>query len=48
MSSHYFLNPGDSVTVDGVEFSYDDIMNSKIDSVLYRKHLQELMAKAEQ
>ena len=46
MSSHYFLNPGDSVTVDGVEFSYDDIMNSKIDSVLYRKHLKELQEKA--
>ena len=47
MSSHYFLNPGDSVTLDGVEFSYDDIMNSKIDSVLYRKHLKRLMAERE-
>ena len=40
-----FLKPGDIVNVDGVELTYEEIMESKIDSVLYRKHLKELMAK---
>lgn len=37
-----FLKPGDIINIDGVEMSYEDIMESKIDSVLYRKHLKEL------
>ena len=36
-----FLNPGDIVNVDGVEMTYEDIIESKIDSVMYRKHLKE-------
>ena len=36
-----FLEPGMSIVIDGVEMSYEDIMNSKIDSILYRKHLKE-------
>ena len=43
---HIFLKPGMTVNVDGVEMSYEDIKESKIDSVLYRKHLKEQMAKA--
>ena len=42
------LNPGETILVDGVEMSYEDIIESKIDSILYRKHLKELMAKAEE
>jgi len=38
-----FLKPGMSIVIDGVEMSYEDIMNSKIDSIMYRKHLEELM-----
>lgn len=38
-----FLQPGMVVNVDGVELTYDEIIESKIDSVMYRKHLQELM-----
>ena len=38
-----FLKPGMSIIIDGVEMSYEDIMNSKIDSIMYRKHLNELM-----
>jgi hypothetical protein len=38
-----FLKPGMSIVIDGVEMSYEDIMNSKIDSIMYRKHLKELM-----
>lgn len=37
-----FLKPGDIVNVDGVEMTYEDIKESKIDSVLYRKHLKEI------
>ena len=44
-SNTIFLKPGMTVNVDGVEMSYEDIMESKIDSILYRKHLKELMAK---
>lgn len=39
------LRPGFSVEVDGVELSYEDIKNNKIDSILFRKHLKEMMAK---
>ena len=40
-SQTIFLEPGMSIVIDGVEMSYEDIMNSKIDSILYRKHLKE-------
>ena len=39
------LRPGFSVKIDGVEMSYEDIKNAKIDSIMYRKHLKELMGK---
>lgn len=42
-SNTIFLEPGMSIVIDGVEMSYEDIMNSKIDSIMYRKHLEELM-----
>ena len=42
-SNTIFLKPGQVVNLDGVELSYEDIMNSKIDSVMYRKHLRQLM-----
>ncbi len=42
-----FLKPGMTVNVEGVEMTFEDIKNAKIDSILYRKHLKELMAKAE-
>ena len=45
MSSPIFLEPGMSIVIDGVEMSYEDIMNSKIDSIMYRKHLEQIMAK---
>lgn len=44
MSSH-ILSPGESVTVDGIDFTYEEIKENKIDSVLYRKHLKENMPK---
>ena len=40
-----FLKPGMAVNVDGVEITFEEIMNNKIDSVLFRKHLKELRAK---
>ena len=40
-----FLKPDMTVIVDGVELSYSEIRENKIDSVLYRKHLKELMDK---
>ena len=40
-----FLKPDMIVNIDGVEMSYDEIRECKIDSVLYRKHLKELMDK---
>lgn len=42
-SNTIFLKPGMSVNVDGVEMTYEDIRESKIDSVIYRKHLKKLM-----
>ena len=42
-SQTIFLKPGDTINIDGVEMSYDDIINSKIDSVMYRKNLKKLM-----
>ena len=44
-SQTIFLEPGMSIVIDGVEMSYEDIMNSKIDSIMYRKHLEQIMAK---
>ena len=44
-TSTIFLKPGDTINVDGVEMTYEDIKESKIDSILYRKHLKELMEK---
>ena len=41
-----FLKPGMTVNVDGVEMTFEDIKESKIDSILYRKHLKELQEKA--
>ena len=41
------LKPGFSVEVDGVVMSYEDIKDSKIDSILYRKHLKELMGEGD-
>ncbi len=46
--SPIFLKPGWTVVVDGVEMSFEEIKNAKIDSMLYRKHLKDLMAKSEQ
>ena len=36
-----FLEPGQAVIIDGVELTYEDIKESKIDSILYRRHLEE-------
>ena len=41
-SNTIFLKPGQVVNIDGVEMTYKDIINAKIDSHLYRKHLKEL------
>ena len=41
-----FLKPGWTVNIDGVELSYEEIKEAKIDSILYRKHLKELQEKA--
>ena len=46
-SNTIFLNPGDIVNVDGVEMTYEDIIESKIDSVMYRKHLKEQRGESE-
>lgn len=46
-SQPIFLKPGWTVNIEGVEMSYEEIKEAKIDSILYRKHLKELMAKAE-
>lgn len=34
-----------TVNVDGVEMTFEEIKNNKIDSHMFRKHLQELAAK---
>lgn len=46
-SQPIFLEPGMTVIVDGVELSYEDIIESKIDSILYRKCLKELKKEVE-
>lgn len=43
-SQTIFLKPGDIVNVDGVEITFEEIMNNKIDSHMFRKHLKELQA----
>lgn len=48
MKPSHILKPGDQIIVDGVKLSYEEIIESKIDSILYRKHLKELMAKTSQ
>ena len=48
MKSSHILKPGDQVIVDGVKLSYEEIKESKIDSILYRRYLKELMAKTSQ
>ena len=45
-SQPIFLKPGMTVNLDGVEMTFEDIKESKIDSILYRKHLKELQEKA--
>ena len=42
-SQTIFLKPGMSVNVDGVTMTYEDSIESKIDSVMYREHLKEVM-----
>ena len=42
-----FLKPGWTVNIDGVEMSYEEIKEAKIDSIMYRKHLEKLMAEAD-
>ena len=44
-SNTIFLKPGMVVDVDGVKFTFEDIMENKIDSVMFRKHLEELDSK---
>ena len=36
-----FLKPGMTVNVDGVEMTFEEIMESKIDSIMYRKRLKD-------
>ena len=43
-SNTIFLKPGDIISIDGVEMTYQEVMENKIDSVMFRKHLKELMA----
>ena len=45
--SPIFLKPGWSVIVDGVEMTFEEIKEAKIDSIMYRKHLEKLMAEAD-
>ena len=40
-----FLKPGDTINIDGVEMTYEEVKNNKIDSVLFRKQLKELRNK---
>lgn len=41
-SNTIFLKPGDIVNIDGVEFTFEEIKNNKIDSHMFRKHLRSL------
>ena len=40
-----FIKPGDTINLDGVELTYDEIKNNKIDSIIFRQHLKELSNK---
>ena len=42
-SKPIFLTPDMIVNIDGKEFKVSDLKEHVIDSVLYRKHLKELM-----
>ena len=42
MNETIILKPGMTVNVDGVELTFEEIINNKIDSHLFRKHLQAL------
>ena len=44
-NSPIFLKPDTVVNIDGKEFTAAELKEHVIDSVLYRKHLKELMAK---
>lgn len=41
-SQTIFLKPDDIVNIDGVELTYDEIKNNKIDSIIFREHLKKL------
>lgn len=41
MSSPIVLNPGESVIVDGVEVTFEEIIKDKIDLFFFRKHFKE-------
>ena len=38
------LKPGMSINIDGKEMSYEEIKESKIDSILYRRYLKSKMS----
>ena len=40
-SNTIFLKPGDIVNVDGVNVTYEEIKENKIDSHMFRKYLKE-------
>ena len=41
-SQTIFLKPGDTINLDGVELTYEEIKNNKIDSIIFRQHLEKL------
>lgn len=43
-SQTIFLRPGDVISIDGVEMTYQEVKENKIDSVMFRKHLKESQA----
>ena len=43
-SQTIFLRPGDVISIDGVEMTYQEVKENKIDSVIFRKHLKESQA----
>ena len=44
-SNTIFLKPDTVVNIDGKEFTAAELKEHVIDSVIYRKHIKELMAK---
>jgi len=46
-SNTIILKPGMTVNVDGVELTFEEIMNNKIDSHLFRKHIRALQGDSE-